>query len=347
MDAGRSMEGARNGKGVSLASSIARRVERIFARLGDYPYFTPHDLEEFVYYHRHFRDCLAAIDERIRSGDLRPMDLRNFPRETRLPDYHLRAALFMGSFDPFQMTHLATALRFLASPEARADVVFVIPEGGASALKPNRSEYQYRLDILNRQIKGIFEPLVAPLDLGEGTDTLGIVNRFMGLFPGSSLEITHLLGSDVLPIAAGFMEADLREWRAEARRLDVRMEYRMHVVRRLRTEGAVKALRSLRAKGIQVTFDRRLIDYPSSTDFREAGAFTIVFPTDDMLSHLEVLFRYNLNRPWMRPGGAASGTAPDSGAPDSGAPDSRAPDSGALESRAPFSEEASGAGEGH
>jgi hypothetical protein len=62
--------------------------------------------------------------------------------------------------------------------------------------------------------------------------------------------------------------------------------------------------------------DRHIVGAPSSTDFRERGAFTIVFPTDDILSHLEVLFRYSLNRPWMQnqgPPPAESGKGPPSG----------------------------------
>jgi nicotinic acid mononucleotide adenylyltransferase len=304
------MERTERDKNALLASTIAKRVEKVFLKLKDYPYVSEGSLQEFHYYREHFLASLARIGERVRSGELCPLDLKDFPREFRLKHYKLRVALFIGSFDPFQMTHLATALRYLGSKEARADVVFIAPEGGASTLKPNRSEYAYRLDILNRQIKGIFEPFIVSLDMGADADTMEIVRRFMALFPGATVDVTHLIGSDVLPFAARLMREDLSSWKAASKRLDVNFTYRMHTVRRQRTEGAVRALRDIRSLGVEAVFDRRLIDYPSSTDFRESGAFTIVFPTENMLSHLEVLFRYGLNKPWMRegdPGPASSG----------------------------------------
>jgi len=301
------MERSDRDKQALLASTVAKRVEKVFAKLKDYPYVSENALKEFHYYREFFLSCLAAIGSRDKSGALRPIDLKDFPRSFQLEDYRMRAALFIGSFDPFQMTHLASALRFLASKDARADVVFIAPEGGASSLKPDRSEFAYRMDILNRQVKGIFEPFIVPLDMGADADTMEIVNRFIALFPGASVEVTHLLGSDVLPFAARLMRDDLKSWKAAAKRLDVSFDYRMYVVRRLKKEGAVGALRDLRSLGIDVVFDRRIIDYPSSTDFRESGAFTIVFPTDNMLSHMEVLFRYGLNKPWMREDSATNG----------------------------------------
>jgi hypothetical protein len=38
---------------------------------------------------------------------------------------------------------------------------------------------------------------------------------------------------------------------------------------------------------------------PSSTDFRSSRHITIVFPTAEVLSRLELLFRYGMNRSWM------------------------------------------------
>jgi nicotinic acid mononucleotide adenylyltransferase len=296
------MEASRIGKGGSLAASIARKVERVFSRLGSYPYFNPGDLEEFGYYRHHFLEALEQIDMRIAAKQLAPVELSGFPRETHFKDFRLNAALFIGSFDPFQMTHLATALRYLANPRSTGNVVFVIPEGGRSSLKPNRSDYAYRLDILNRQLSGVFEPLVVPLDIGKDVDTLDIVRNFLSLFPGAKIEITHLVGSDVIPYAARLMPEDLKAWGEAARSLDVDFNYRIYMVRRREAQGAIQAIKTIRALGVRVDVDRRIVEAPSSTDFRERGAFTIVFPTEQALSHLEILFRYNLNKPWMAAG---------------------------------------------
>lgn len=295
------MEASRTGRSGSLTASIARKVERVFSRLGDHPYFTTHDLDEFGYYRRHFLDALTGIEDRIASGGLVPLDLSGFPREVRFSGYKLSVALFIGSFDPFQMTHLATALSYLANPKASGNAVFIVPEGGSSTLKPNRSDYDYRLDILSRQLKGIFEPLVVPLDMGREADTLKIVQDFMALFPGAKIDITHIIGSDVAPFAAKLMEGDLKAWGEASRRLDVDFRYGLYVVRRRDSRSADGAIAAIRALGVPVEFDLNVIEAPSSTDFRERGAFTIVFPTDEVLSHLEVLFRYGLNKPWMPP----------------------------------------------
>lgn len=293
------MEASRTGKSGSLTASISRKVERVFSRLGEHRYFTEHDLEEFGYYRRHFLEALSGIEERIASGKLSPLDLSGFPREVRFSGYKLSVGLFIGSFDPFQMTHLATALRYLADPRSTGDAVFVIPEGGRSSLKPDRSDYEYRLDIVNRQLKGIFEPLIVPLDLGRDSDTLKIVQDFMALFPGAKIDITHIIGSDVAPFAAKLMEGDLKAWGESARALDVDFAYRMYVMKRRRERASAPAIKAIRDLGVPLVVDRHSIEAPSSTDFREQGAFTIVFPTDEILSHLEVLFRYSLNKPWM------------------------------------------------
>lgn len=57
-------------------------------------------------------------------------------------------------------------------------------------------------------------------------------------------------------------------------------------------------LETLRSLGIEAYLDDEALETPSSTDFRERNAFSIVFPTDEIVRHLEVVFRYNLNKPW-------------------------------------------------
>ncbi len=296
------MEACRVVTSGTLAASIERKVEQIFARLGDYPFLTPEISKEFGYYRKHFIKALHRIDAKIARGGLRPLSQEGFPYCRFAPGSQLRIALFIGSFDPFQMTHLSTALHFLASPASTADAILVIPEGGTSSLKPNRSEHSYRLDILNRQLLGVFEPLVIPMDMGAEADTLRIIESFIARYPRSQMEVTHLIGSDVAPYAARLMEEDLRVWNASAKANEVDFNYRMFMVRRSGSSVAAAALKTIRGLGVKVQEDRHIVIAPSSTDFRERGAFTIVFPTESMLSHLEILFRYRLNKPWMQEG---------------------------------------------
>ncbi len=285
-----------------VARQAARNVEKVFKRLETYPFFKPADLMEFGQYRRMFLDSLSAIEERIVEGKLEPLDLQGFPERVCLTGDSIEVALYIGSFDPFQMTHLATSLRYLASPASIGRVVFVVPEGAWSSSKPNRSDYAYRYDILSRQLRGAFTSLVEPLDIGKDADTIEIVRRFMGFFIGRKVGVTHLVGSDVFPLAMGYMRQDLDAWNRAARQFDVDFTYRIHVVPRSRTEPIAPHLETARQLGVNVTVDTGgEIVAPSSTDFREHGAFTIAFPTPAMLKHLEVLFRYNLHKSWTEP----------------------------------------------
>jgi hypothetical protein len=52
--------------------------------------------------------------------------------------------------------------------------------------------------------------------------------------------------------------------------------------------------------GVRADIEFIPLPIPSSTDFRTAGAFTILFPTERVLEHVEVLFRYGFNKPWKK-----------------------------------------------
>ena len=51
--------------------------------------------------------------------------------------------------------------------------------------------------------------------------------------------------------------------------------------------------------GSRFEVDEAVVAAPSSTDFRSSRNITIVFPTEAVLSRLELLFRYGMNRAWM------------------------------------------------
>ncbi len=217
-----------------------------------------------------------------------------------LPPGPIRVGVFIGSFDPFQMSHIQTALRFLSGNSTAADLVLVIPEGSQSSLKPGRAEYGYRFDLLRRQLEGTFVPFIQALDIGEEADTIKIVERLIALFRGRTLELTHVLGSDVLPLAVEWLPQDLDIWKPAAERYEVDLKLRMYVVSRGPSTIPLAPLAAKARKlGVEVQFDRKRVKTPSSTAVRERGIFTIIFPTEEVLEKLEVVFRYGMNRHWL------------------------------------------------
>ncbi len=281
-----------------MVRRILKRIRTEFSQLGSYPCLDDADISDFSYYREVYEDALQAIDQRISRGEFEPVDLKGFPQILNFPRYEIKVAMFIGSFDPFQMTHLAMALRYLASGSAKAPLVLIVPEGHHNPDKPKRSDYHYRYDILSKQIRGIFQPLIHPLDLGEGADTIEIVRRFIARFPDARISLTHLIGSDVLDTAVRLLPQDLAVWERESKSCGVDFSYEIFAVRRDDTRNLDDAVKKAAALGIRVHSDDRVIGTPSSTDFRSNRMFSIVFPTKAVMRHMEVLFRYDLNRPW-------------------------------------------------
>jgi hypothetical protein len=299
---------------------VARRLAKVFDSLESQPYLGLAELGDFYYFRSLFEESLSRIDRKVRDGRLLPLDLRGFPQELRYPRLSARVGVFIGSFDPFQMTHLAMALRFLASDASEADALFIVPEGSADARKPLKTDYRFRFEILKRQVAGIFEPLIAPLDIGEGADTIEIVRRLIGLHPGATLRLTHLLGSDVLPMAAALLPDDLEAWGEAAAKHRVDLDFSIHVARRDRRSRLRPLAEAVRSLGVRMVVDRTVIGTPSSSAFRSEGAITLVLPTEAVLSRLELLFRYGMYRSWSgardrlrRPGGSEDSTTPSGG----------------------------------
>lgn len=282
-----------------IVERIAERVGRVFDSLDGLSYLREVERSEFKRYADFFADSLERIDRKIREGRLVPHEDLGLPHESPAPS-KARLGVFIGSFDPFQMTHLAMALRFLASDSSEADVVYVVPEGSMDPRKPRRTEYAFRMEILRFQLAGVFEPLVVPLDIGDGADTIEIVRRLIAMHPGSALRLTHLMGSDTLPTARALLPEDLAAWGRAAGRREVELDFSIFAIRRGLDSPLGDLAESVRALGVRIDIDEGVVSTPSSTDFRAEGAFTVVFPTEAMLSRLELLFRYGMNKPWGR-----------------------------------------------
>jgi len=298
---------------------VARRVDGVFSSLQNIPFLRSEDKTEFRYFKRLFLSALEKIDQRIIRGEIVPWTKSEiealYEQIEYCPPCHnihkpmehcllvhrriLHIGVFIGSFDPFQMTHLETALRFLAKSIPPADIVLVVPEGAYSSMKPGRSDYGYRFDILKRQIEDAFRPFIVPADIGTKADTIEIISRLIKLLCGYKLEITHIIGSDVFPFAAQWYKKDLEIWRPIAQQHNVDLQFRTFVVKRNKDHDIKALVTATKAMGIPVQVDSKPIGTPSSTHVREHGVFTVIFPTLDVIEKLEVVFRYGMHRHWL------------------------------------------------
>lgn len=277
---------------------LAKRLKKIFESLPHLGYLGPSELKDYSYYERLIIQALFDIDEKARQGAIQPLDTRDYPKIVRYPGGVARVAMYIGSFDPFQLTHLTIALRMLASPANHSDIVIIVPEGSANPDKPRKTDYPFRFQIARMQLANLFEPFILPLDIGANADTIEIVRRFIAMHTGMRLELTHLIGSDVLPIAAKFIEEDLAIWRKQAAVSGVDFDHAVHVNRREAGGSLAPYLARIRAQGSPVHLDRCVVGTPSSTDFRERRAITLVLPTESIRDKLEIVFRYNMNQTW-------------------------------------------------
>lgn len=282
----------------SKVDQLAKRLKKIFESLPHLGYLGPSELKDYTYYEQLIVKALFDIDEKASRGDIQPLDTRDYPKILRYPNGIARVAMYIGSFDPFQLTHLTIALRLLASPNNHSDILIVVPEGSLNSGKPQKTDYPFRFQIAKMQLAGIFEPFIIPLDLGSNADTIEIVRRFIAMHTGMKLELTHLIGSDVLPVASRFMEEDLTIWRKQAALSGVEFDHSVHVARRTLKGEFAPYLDHIRKKGVPVQFERGIVGTPSSTDFRENRAITLVLPTESIRDKLEIVFRYNMNQPW-------------------------------------------------
>jgi len=281
---------------------LAKRLKKIFESLPHLGYIGPLELKDYSYYEHLIVQALYDIDEKARKGEMHPLDTRDYPKIVRYPNGVARVAMYIGSFDPFQLTHLTIALRLLASPHNGSDIMIVVPEGSSNPGKPQKTDYPFRFQIAKMQLAGLFEPFILPLDLGNDADTIEIIRRFIAMHTGMKLELTHLIGSDVLPIAARFIEEDLSVWRKQASLSGVEFSHSVYVARRNAKGESAPYLKQIRDQGIAVHFDRSVVGTPSSTDFRRNRAITLFLPTESIRDKLEIIFRYNMNQPWsIRP----------------------------------------------
>jgi nicotinic acid mononucleotide adenylyltransferase len=277
---------------------VARKLKKVFDQNANTGYFSCAEIRDYSYYENLLIQGLDGIDQKMTSGLLVPMDLSEYPKIIRADRGKIRACIYIGSFDPFQLTHLTVAVRFLASEMSTSDFVIIVPEGSPDPAKPLKTDYAFRLSIARMQVEGILDPFIKVLDLGMQADTIEIVRRFIGMHSGLSLELTHLIGSDVLPIAAKYISEDMRIWKKEAQESGVDWRHCIHVVQRDEESAAKPYLEKIEAENVCAILDPHIVATPSSTDFRTKQAFTIVLPTASIRDKMEIIFRYRMHKSW-------------------------------------------------
>ncbi len=278
--------------------AVARKLKRVFDQNACVEYLSCTEIQDYSYYEALLIQGLDGINRRITEGSMWPFDLTEYPKIIRSHDGVVRACIYIGSFDPFQLTHLTVAVRYLASNLCRSDFLIVVPEGSNDSAKPLKTEYGFRLSIAKMQCEGIFDPFIKVLDLGMQADTIEIVRRFIAMHRGLTLELTHLIGSDVLPIAARYISEDMRRWTEEAHDSGVRYIHRVHVVQRGELGDTPALMKAFQEESVPVVIDPNIVATPSSTDFRSRRAFTIVLPTPAIRDKMEVIFRYHMHKSW-------------------------------------------------
>jgi hypothetical protein len=76
-------------------------------------------------------------------------------------------------------------------------------------------------------------------------------------------------------------------------------------VQRKKEDRIYDLVKATRRMGVPVQVDPKPIGTPSSSEVREQGVFTIVFPTEEVIEKLEVVFRYGMHRHWLTEKGGA------------------------------------------
>jgi hypothetical protein len=110
-------------------------------------------------------------------------------------------------------------------------------------------------------------------------------------------------------MAAALLSQDLAAWRARAAARRVDLDHGLFVALRDHGDPVGEYEPGVLSLGSRFAVDDNVLASPSSTDFRSSRHVTIVFPTDEVLSRLELLFRYGMNQSWMfaPPPAASSG----------------------------------------
>ena len=277
---------------------VGRKLKRIFDQNASSDYFTSDEIRDYSYYERLLLQELEGMDRKISKGKLKPSHIAEYPRVIHTDEGKIRACIYIGSFDPFQLTHLTVAMRFLASDLSNSDFVIIVPEGSPDTAKPLKTDYAFRYSIAKMQIEGIFDSFIKVLDLGTQADTIEIIRRFIAMHSGFTLELTHLIGSDSLPIAASLISQDMRIWRKEAQESKVDYHHSLYVIQRGDVPEIRPYLEAFEEEGIQVVIDPFSVEAPSSSDFRTKQAYTIVLPTNSIREKMEIIFRYHMHKTW-------------------------------------------------
>jgi len=269
--------------------AVGRKLKRIFDQNASTEYFSREEIRDYSYYENLLIQGLEGIDRRMESGALSPRNCRT-TRESFAPTTaKVRACIYIGSFDPFQLTHLAVAVRFLAS-ELSNSTLSLWCRGLPDPAKPLKTDYAFAFRLPNCRSRHL-RPLhqgARPRHAGRYDRDCEEVHRDAQR-AHARIDASHRVGRPAGRRAlycAGHVD-----WRKEAQESGVHYLHSTHVVQRGEEAVDPSYFDAIKNEGANAVLDTSIVATPSSTDFRTRQAFTIVLPTSSIRDKMEIIFR--------------------------------------------------------
>jgi nicotinic acid mononucleotide adenylyltransferase len=278
------------------------RIQDRFERLDRYDYLRESHIRDFQQF---LPELLGLIDRIIEKNEKKPMRSLLYPddfpnKKADFENKEINVGLLMGSFSPFHLGHLINALRHLANPETRSDVVLIVPNQDAELeqdpLKPHKIPFRYRWKWLEQQTRD-FAKLFRMWNAGKTRDTRLVVEKLIKQHPGYTIRLSQLMGSDVLPRVAELIKADFQKWQEVATLYGTRFEYTLHINERLGYEISPEQLKNYRfPPGINVLFTRKgeTRHAPSSSRFLTGREVSIFYPDTEFMRDFAFAFIFNM-----------------------------------------------------
>jgi len=288
---------------------VRRLVEESFAQLSQLDFINGYG-EVMRSFEPEIHHLLGLLSDKILRGHSHPwadINLQGEPDPGQINDGldEIHVAVFEGTFDLFHIGHLIAVLRHLTDPRTRTDKVLITPNQdgekriihkGDKVINWQKSAFDYRARWIKAQIQD-FDPFLALYPAGRKRSTLRVMENFIrNNVDRKKIVLTHVIGPDplYLPEMKERMAIEQTQLKSFAERFGVEFEFYLHIIER--DEGPEGGYRSLLPDNIPD--DHVLVspagDYPSkqSSLFRENGQLDIFYPNEELLTHLQPLFRF-------------------------------------------------------